>query len=132
MMYMYIWLWHVPLRIYYKIKCILCQIAACCLNHLKNVSNAICSNMPPFISGTITQSIYTKHILQASLEDRHHQIWHYNNVKSKCNIASIHISKDHKCDIFSILLCLTLQLYSHYVYSHVCSGIQKYPQPHAR
>lgn len=22
---MYIWLWHVPLRIYYKIKCILCQ-----------------------------------------------------------------------------------------------------------
>lgn len=67
-----------------------------------------------------------------SYRHQHHQIQHYNYIKSKCNIASIHISKDHKCDIFSILLCLTLQLYSHYVYSHVCSGIQKYPQPHAR
>lgn len=132
MMYMYIWLWHVPLRIYYKIKCILCQITICCLNHSKDLSNAIYSNMSPFISDTITQSIHTKHILQASLEDQHHQIRHYNYIKSKCNIASIHISKDQKFDILSILLCLTMQLYSHNVYSHVCSGIQKYPQPHAR
>lgn len=54
-MYMYIWLWHVPLRIYYKIKCILCQkmvafvlINVCVLYFL----HQLCTN-------TVTQFIHT-------------------------------------------------------------------------
>lgn len=52
---MYIWLWHVPLRIYYKIKCILCQkmvafvlINVCVLYFL----HQLCTN-------TVTQFIHT-------------------------------------------------------------------------